>query len=269
MITVSTVKPVKESADDGNVVLQSSDSSLLNKFVNEYTDYSIEPLKAGTYDAIFSRETFDDGVPIFKVFDRYDRDGSYAGDVWNITLVLSNDVPVAKGENKLGLEECWVPCEGGWAWINFMPSRDEIRKLSKEGQEEVKNGEYALSRQYGSFADRVVIKRLLEFEKYITQGKYFNGNSILSDKAFITSAFNACANGAASEYPGVTMTMTDADVYYQLVGLYEEGAMDYLQLVFDVTCKDSSGDSFEATLYGHIYVGYPEDGFVYDYLSRS
>lgn len=274
MITVNTTKTAKESVNDGNVTINSSNKSLLDAFVNENRNYSIETLKAGTYDAIFSKITFGNGVPVFKVFDRFNNgdDDFYEDDVYHIKLTVSKDIPAVKGRNNFGTEEYWVPFNGGWAWVDPIPQAYKVKelskKLSKEAQEELKYAK-SYSRQFGSQAESVVLKTLLDFERTITNGRYFNGNSIVSDKALINKAFKELSQDAAhdyeDEYPGLTMTMTGVEAIYNLNELDPESYTDYLLLRFDVDCKDSNGKSFKSMLTGQSNIYYPDPHAFFDY----
>lgn len=135
------------------------------------------------------------------------------------------------------------------------------KKLSLEAQEELKDAKDFFS-ELGSQTESVILKTLLNFEKAITNGRYFNGKSILSDEALINKVFKHCSEEATSkygyEYPGLTMTMIKAKAFYDLNELDPESRSDFLLLRFDVACKYSNGRPFESTLIAESHIYYPD-----------
>lgn len=145
--------------------------------------------------------------------------------------------------------------------IDSFKIKELSKKLSLEAQEELKDAKDVFS-EHGSMAESIVLKSLLDFEKTITNGRYFNGKSIVSDKALINKAFKHCADAAVSqyqnEYPGLTMTMTRAKAFYDLNELDPESSSDFLLIRFDVACKDSNGKFFESILIAESSIYYPD-----------
>lgn len=145
--------------------------------------------------------------------------------------------------------------------IDSSKIKELSKKLSLEAQEELKDATDYFSKygEYGSQTESVILKTLLDFEKAITNGRYFNGKSILSDEALINKVFKQCSDEAVSEYqneyPGLTMTMIKAKAFYDLNELDPESRSDFLLLRFDVKCKYSNGRPFESVLIAesHIY----------------
>ena len=148
--------------------------------------------------------------------------------------------------------------------IDSSKIKELSKKLSLEAQEELKDAKDYFSKygEYGSQTESVILKTLLDFERTITNGRYFNGKSILSDEALINKAFKQCSDAAVSEYqneyPGLTMTMIKAKAFYDLNELDPETRSDFLLLRFDVKCKYSNGRPFESILIAESHIYYPD-----------
>ena len=137
------------------------------------------------------------------------------------------------------------------------------KKLSLEAQEELRHAD-SYYRQLGSQAESIILKTLLDFEKTITNGRYFNGNSIVSDKVLIARAFRELSQEAArelqDEYPNLTMTKKQVEAWYDIQNYDPDSFADDLYIEFYVDCTDSNGNSFEGKLIGRSNIYYPDRG---------
>ena len=153
--------------------------------------------------------------------------------------------------------------------IDSSKIKELSKKLSLEAQEELKDAKdyFIKYGEYGSQTESVILKTLLDFERTITDGRYFNGKSILSDEALINKVFKQCSDEATSkyryEYPGLTMTMIKAKAFYDLNELDPETRSDFLLLRFDVKCKYSNGRPFESVLIAESHIYYPDSDQFY------
>ena len=147
--------------------------------------------------------------------------------------------------------------------INSSNIKELSKKLSLEAQYELKYAD-SYYRQLGSQAESIILKTLLDFERTITNGRYFNGKSIESDSILITRAFRELSQEAAQElqdeYPNLTMTKKWVEAWYDIQNYDPDSFADYLNIAFYVDCTDSNGNSFEGKLVGHSNIYYPDRG---------
>lgn len=137
------------------------------------------------------------------------------------------------------------------------------KKLSLEAQEELKYAD-SYYRQLGPQAESIILKTFLDFERTITNGRYFNGKSIESDKVLIARAFRELSQDAArelqDEYPNLTMTKKWVEAWYNIQNYDPDSFVDDLYIAFYVDCTDSNGNSFEGKLIGRSNIYYPDRG---------